>query len=353
MRIAFVAWTPLHLINIINVYKNFYQESKSDLYIYSEFENATTYSQRLEKLGIFDRVILVDHKKIGSTLKRKLNLITNHNQFFSNKFDYYDEIFIQGENYFTKILFSNAYKNNKNVKLNYIEDGLGTYLNNNIFLTSKNIQKFFMTMNRYSIFSKKIDTYFVYCPELLLYDVKDVKKIPKIAEKSELMSTLTAIFGLEKLSVENKSIFFDQPLLNDGYGVDETIIFTRVKKILPKSRETVVKLHPRSDLNRYGENINLLGTQLPFEVLLAENDFSSTLLISPISTISFSPSMMFEKNINSILLAKLILREYPTLADAKRETLENIALFCQKYNNLSEKKILLPSSWDELRKLVE
>ena len=78
--------------------------------------------------------------------------------------------FYTGENYFTKILFSNVYKN-PDVKLNYIEDGLGTYLKKSIFSTSKNVQRVFKILNKNSIF-KKIDDYFVYCPELLLYDVK-------------------------------------------------------------------------------------------------------------------------------------------------------------------------------------
>ena len=41
---------------------------------------------------------------------------------------------------FHKILFSNVYKKS-DVKLNYIEDGLGTYLKKSIFSTSKNVQR--------------------------------------------------------------------------------------------------------------------------------------------------------------------------------------------------------------------
>lgn len=156
MRLAFVAWTPLHLINIINVYHNFYHEAQGDLFIYSEFENAEAYSRRIDELGIFDKVVLVDYKKMGSFIERKLNLITNHNPFFSDNLSRYDEIFLQGENYFSKILFSKLHKNNPDIKMNYIEDGLGTYLNNKVFTTSKNIQKFFALINKHSIFKKNL-----------------------------------------------------------------------------------------------------------------------------------------------------------------------------------------------------
>ena len=47
--------------------------------------------------------------------------------------------------------------------------------------------------------------------------------------------------------------------------------------------------------------------------------------------------MMFEKTINSIMLAKLILNEYTALSEDKK-TLTNIVLFCEHYNRLSEEK---------------
>ncbi|PTO35620.1 hypothetical protein C6P52_14775, partial [Enterococcus mundtii] len=135
------------------------------------------------------------------------------------------------------------------------------------------------------------------------------------------MGIFSTIFGVEKIFIRNKCLFFDQPLLKDGYGVDETQIFEKIKEILPKKKEILVKLHPRVEINRYGQN-QLLNSALPFEVLLAENDFSNSLIISPISTISFSPSMMFEKKVHSILLAKLIINEFSTLPNEKKEILE-------------------------------
>ncbi|WP_407862466.1 hypothetical protein [Enterococcus faecium] len=61
------------------------KESKGDLFIYSEFENARRYSERIKELGLFNDVVFVNHRKIGSSFKRKINLLTNHNQFFSDK----------------------------------------------------------------------------------------------------------------------------------------------------------------------------------------------------------------------------------------------------------------------------
>ena len=49
--------------------------------------------------------------------------------------------FYTGENYFTKY-FSPMFTKNPDVKLNYIEDGLGTYLKKSIFSTSKTFKEF-------------------------------------------------------------------------------------------------------------------------------------------------------------------------------------------------------------------
>ena len=94
----------------------------------------------------------MNHRKIGSSFKRKINLLTNHNQFFSDDLSVYDEIFIQG-----KIISQNTFLQclqKSDVKLNYIEDGLGTYLKKSIFSTSKNVQRVFKILNKNSIFKK-------------------------------------------------------------------------------------------------------------------------------------------------------------------------------------------------------
>lgn len=352
MRIAFIAWTPLHIINILNVYESYYLNTEADLFIYSEFEGAKKYFRNIRKLSIFKKVILVDYKKIGSPILRKVSLITNKNRFFSDNINYYDELFIQGENYFSKIIFSNIKKQNPKLKLNYIEDGVGTYLERALFTTSAKVQKFINKWNKHSIFLQDISSYFVYCPDLLSYDSSKMRQIPKIEETSDLSFELKTIFGNKKIGTENKCLFFDQPLLHDGYGVDERVIAEQISKVLPSSKEIIIKIHPRGSQDRYGSK-KILNSALPFEALLAGNSFDSTLLISPFSTVSFSPSMMFEKKIESVLLAQLLVNEYDHIPESKKEILEQIVSFCQRYNKVTKSKIHLPADWNELRKLVK
>ena len=157
---------------------------------------------------------------------------------------------------------------------------------------------------------------------------------------------------MKKTVQRTSAFFFDQPLLHDGYGVDERIIAEQIAKLLPFSKEIIIKIHPRGSQDRYGSK-KILNSSLPFEALLAGNSFDSTLLISPFSTVSFSPSMMFEKKIESVLLAQLLVNEYDHIPESKKEILKQIVSFCQRYNKVTKSKIHLPADWNELRKLVK
>lgn len=47
MKTAFIAWTPLHLINILNVYQNF-TENQKEIYLFILNLNARRYSERIK-----------------------------------------------------------------------------------------------------------------------------------------------------------------------------------------------------------------------------------------------------------------------------------------------------------------
>ena len=65
------------------------------------------------------------------------------------------------------------------------------------------------------------------------------------------MKNIQSIFGIEEVLSEI-NVSFDQPLLSDGYGIDETDIFAKVNSIF-SGKKTLIKLHPRARTNRYGE----------------------------------------------------------------------------------------------------
>lgn len=102
----------------------------------------------------------MNHRKIGSSFKRKINLLTNHNQFSRMIYPFMMK-FYTGENYFTKYFLQCL--QNPDVKLNY-RRWFG-YLFEEVYFQQVKRSKSFKILNK--IASSKIDDYFVYCPELL------------------------------------------------------------------------------------------------------------------------------------------------------------------------------------------
>lgn len=110
MRLAFICWTPLHIINILNVINTYYRNEKKDLYVYAEFSGAEVYYQRLKEMHVFEDVFFVKPEKMGNFFQRKFSLVTGKSKMTNILKVSYDQMFIQGENYFSKILFSSMRK---------------------------------------------------------------------------------------------------------------------------------------------------------------------------------------------------------------------------------------------------
>ncbi|MBO1308225.1 hypothetical protein JZO70_18760 [Enterococcus sp. 669A] len=345
--IAFIAWTPLHLINCMNVRLNFFPEEKADLYIYDEFADSNLYYERIKKINMFNRVILVDHTNISVGMLKYYDILFNKNRFKVDGCIKYDEIFVQGGNYFSKILFSNNQKINPKLKLNYIEDGIAPYLGGRIFSTSRTNILIYNLFNRFSMLKKEIDKYFVYEPELVDFPKNKTMSIPKITKSNPAHDFILGVFTND-LEIENAVVFIDQPLKDDNYGVDEIELANRVSDMNKTTKNFVVKQHPRS--NRVYSGFKLFNSNVPFEILALRGQLRNSIVISPSSTIAFSSYMMFGIEFDTVLLSQLILNEYKDYDTEHRKIFEMISTFTKKFNNVTEKEIFLPSNYNEFEK---
>lgn len=345
--IAFMAWTPLHLINCMNVKLNFFQETDADLYIFDDFKESSLYYKRLDKLKIFNRVLLIDHTKMSSGILKYYDILLNKNRFTGNMGNIYDEIFIEGGNYFSKILFSHNQKRNPNLKLNYIEDGIAPYLNGRIFSTTDINRMIYSLFNKNSIFKKNIDNYYVYEPDLVDFPNEKTTRLPKITKHNPCYEYVLKVFYNDK-EVKNTILFIDQPLKDDSYGVDEFELAKNVNRLNRTGKKFIVKQHPRS--KRFWSDFKILNINTPFEVLILCDRMESSVIVSPISTISFSSYLMFGIEIETILLSQLILNEYNSYDSKHEDILMTISSFTRKFNKVVEKKIFLPDNYTELEK---
>lgn len=357
--LAFVAWTPLHIINILNTKFAFYSEKEADLYIYGEFNGAEQIFKKIQEESIFRNVYIVYPEDMGGSFESKINVLINRNRMLKTNDPFeYDVIFTQGGNYFLKILFGKAKKLNPNLQLKYIEDGLVTYSTNDLLNTSVKRQKFLNIINPYSMFSSPIQEYYVYDPESSqMYANKDKKvyRLPLIDENNIIYSILKRIFELEnkKIILSDKIIFLDQPLQQDGYDINEEgIIELLVSNTINK--ELMVKLHPRTDLKKYKGKMTALNTTVPWELCFMKYDFSNSIIVSTVSTASFTPNMMFGIDNKIVLLADLLIKnEKITNGNLKViNKLQEVQSFVKKYQKMGYMNIVSPKSEQELHDLL-
>lgn len=352
---AFIAWTPLHIINILNTVINYYPDSDNSLFIYDEFDGAHEIFEKLNRSQIFGNIYLIDHQQTGNTIEKIGSLLFNKQKFiFQDK--PFDHIFIQGENYFAKLLYGEAKKKNKDVHLHYIEDGLGAYVGSPILRIDNKGNRFIRKMNRHSIFRADITSYYVYEPNLILCKMDgNYFQLPKLVDSNPAISIIRNVFdakdsGSERIN--SRILFFDQPFLKDGYSIDEFSIVDALKKIVFPETITV-KYHPRSPKDKYS-GVNVLKTGLPWEIYCLNSQLEDVVLLSIATTASFTPYLMFGIKLPVVMLSAYYLSVLPKNKENERTLmmLKNTVAFTDYYMQQTEVKVYQPLSMAELSELL-
>lgn len=353
---AYIAWTPLHIINIVNTMMNFFPNEKNDIYIYDEFENAEIIYQNLKKENIFSNVYYVSSENMGNILNKGFCLLTNRQNHIKHE-SIYDNIFIQGGNYFSKLLYAENKKKNSNLKLYYIEDGLGAYVGSPIIRVDTLGKKMMKVVNRYSMYNSEILNYFVYEPGLVKYEGRnDFFRLPKLLSDNPAYSPIKKIFGVDEElanTISRGILYFDQPFLDDGFSINEIESFNCLKKIVG-DEDLLVKFHPRSKKNKYGAAVKELKTTLPWELLCLTTEISDLTLISIATTASFTPFLMLNRNIPVILLAEIYL-EIAYREDWNEKTismLKNVVDFTKEFVAETGATFYLPKTMNEAKALL-
>lgn len=352
---AFIAWTPLHIINIINTAEAYYHGEDNDLFIYDEFEGAKSIYHQLQTLGYFRNVYYICHKENGNKLNMAFSMLINRQHFIKHN-SIYRNIFIQGGNYFSKLLYGEIKKLNPNLQLHYIEDGLGAYVDSPIIRLDTPAKKFIKYFNKYSMYHASIDTYYVYEPDLIIQKKEvNCKKLPKLTADNTAREKIRRAFSMKSnnpsASLVDKIVFFDQPLLDDGFEINEIELVNLLKKLKTK-RDLLVKLHPRTQRNKYGD-IDVIKTDLPWELYFLNMDMDNVVLLSIATTAAFTPYLMYGIDIPVIILAPYYLNSLKD-KDSNSSTiklLESVVEFSSLFKEKTGVSICTSSSYEVLKKL--
>ena len=351
--IAFIAWTPLQIINIVNIKKNFFRDKESDLFIYSEFQDAKNIYENLNKENVFTNIYFVDYTRMGNKVVRLINLSLGIDKFKLVNCQYSD-FFISGNNYYAKIIYEQMKRDNKDIKLLYVEDGLAAYVSNKVFNNKGITRKVYRKFKRNSLLNATFSDYYVYEPELSCFK-RNLVKIPKVDQQDGFVELLNRIFSYtSKFELEDKLIYIDQPLKSDGYGVDEVELLSELSELAPE-KEIVVKLHPRSKSSKYQGMYSLIQADVPFELCMLSEKLDKSITVSPLSTVSFSTSIMLKKKIPTMVLSEYLLTQPDKLNEKAQFVARQISNLWRELSegqSLQNLLIMNPRSRKEIKKNI-
>ena len=353
---AFIAWTPLHVINIINTAINYFPNNKNDLYIYDEFSGADKIYKKLAKMNLFRNVFKVSHKETGSVLSKGMNMLLNNQKLIVHDATY-NNIFIQGGNYFSKILYGETKINNPDVKLHYIEDGLGAYTGSPIIRLDTPAKKIVKHLNKYSMYHAPIESFYVYEPNLVMEkENAPYFKLPKLNKQNHAFTIINDVFSIEQdatsKKMTDKILFFDQPFLKGGSSINEIKFVNEIKNMNTKFPITI-KFHPRSSRDKYGD-VDVLETDLPWELFCLNLELDNVYLLSIATTAAFTPYLMFGIEMPVIMLASYYLSIFNQEEENTETiaTLKNLVEFAKNYQKNTGAIIYMPNSLEELSTLL-
>ncbi len=302
----FVCATVYQLINAIQLKSTLYKNAPSDLIVLDTFKEYQVIAKKIQDENIFERVIpvaqnFVKFKTVARDIfSQKFRKVIHKNSLKSILFENYNEFIFSSLNTFTIYLGAYYLRKIKSIKITLFEDGASSY--------SKYYERAFHDVNCGGAIKKLIykvlhnpilyvSKYYLYNPDILIWDAPNVERIPKIdTSNSKLIFLLNKLFNYENLKDDyrEKVIFLEESYYADGISVPDIDIVNQLAKQYGKD-QIFVKKHPRNPTNRFDE----LGyktnedTIIPWEVIALNIDLSDKIIATISSTAAISTLLMF------------------------------------------------------------
>lgn len=272
-----------------------------DIYIFSSFQGSEEIYNRLVEVKKCRNVYYIKKEEYSAKTSVDViyRLIRRGKLRKLLKKVKYDKIYFFNSTYvLNTLVFTLASKNNPNLELNYVED-CPTLFDNEFYEWDWNWKmKLIFPLIGMKNPAQFIHNYWFSAPEYMNYKGRaKVCKLPKISRKDKsLKNLINQVFEYNPIGIENmdliimeESFFQDQRLL----GNEDYIIFNEIRERFPK-KNIVLKLHPRTEKDRFSSKFCVIGKQnIPWEVILLNNDCSNICILSISCTTMVSGNLLF------------------------------------------------------------
>jgi len=347
--IGFFCTTPYHILLTISMALNEFKNDKLCLVVFKRFRDSDRIVKKLNEEKIFDKIITIDTLEFTSfkNWNRRYRMFRFYPQFkeVAQRECFKEFIFFAPDYIEVSFMIKLISKNSPRCIFSYGEDGIGTYIYDNIYEPNSR-GRWWLNLLKRTKYLDKIKHIYVKYPELILnhqrYELKQINRTISEKFKAIILNIWPCNIELEK-----RIIFLQQPFqedLNTSMARSQDKILKRLSTDF--SDKFVVKLHPRT---RY------LPKDLSLEVLdfdgLVESLFLRSESVNGViginSSALFTPYLLFGKTIPIILLYKL--SDYQELS----KRMESFIYYFEKQFKADGGKLYIPKDYEELHRILE
>lgn len=298
------------------------KEDDVDIFVSDILPGAEELSANIKQSNAFSEVFLCKEYDIDKTVRQQnrytaiKNMIWRGNickDILKNITKRYDELYTSDVFYTTNVMYEKLLKYNSDIKVYYFEENPFKTLNEGgpfedlahyqgIGLMSC-IKKIFGVK---SIQGNIAGAYTVVYKEMSkrYFQWLDVPKIPR-SDLSTYIKIANSFWKYDEHAYTNLNgiVYMEGAYFTDGFNsFDDLAILNDIKECVDNEQITV-KLHPRTRVNRFAPDFNVMEcNSLPWELFMLNNSSKNLVTITIASTSAFLSKMYWDIDQKSIML---------------------------------------------------
>ncbi len=329
---AFVCSTPIQIVRAIYMrYAMTEFKGPADIYIRPTFKNAQHITDKIRETGLFSAVYLIDLSGLGRAVSAQLLYGKGRWARLIGSMDYEKVVAFNIESE----LLSALYNKNKHIKgfqYHYVEDAPGMY---KMYAPKRYPQ---VSLNRILGIEQPYyhtDQWWFSDPDFMdIPDIRvaDVKRLPSINIFDDgFVDMINGVFSFSSDDALNEAdiLITEEAFYTDGNMIDNSdyILYKEIKDHFPDKR-IVIKLHPRTKVNRFEDDFKIMdNTWIPWELyvmngLRQKQHFPIQIGIA-CNTLT-SDKFMFNAESLKIVLAPLFQEKIRKMADGSSNVDEKV-----------------------------
>lgn len=358
--VLFVANTLAQLMNAVVIKQRFYTNDKCDLYYKPVYHDIAF---RMKEIGVFNNIF--ESPSFGLTTRgksfikngvRRIRTVIYMKQLrrsFPTDPMQYKKVLLSSDLLRILEIYYVAKRINREVELYLYEEGMLEY--NVLHKRRPWYESFFSKVFFQHFFLEECIGLYVYRPEYVRNEKWHNIKIYEIGTiDNDIRRVLNYVFNVNtsiKYLEKYRFVYLDQtfPAMEDA--LQRELVF-QLRKVIDEN-DMAIKLHPRSNKNKYSGYFNLIEDQIPFELICLGEAIEDLCFLTIYSSAVLALKMSLNSSCKVVFLIKALnqmkAKGCPTNMSENDELILRLIADIKKDN---KNTVFIPDSLDDLHDLL-